>query len=362
VVAPFKLAFFLKMIEHFSANIETSILVPSYPRTRTTRTQRAAFKDATGVFFGDGRARMAIRQFKPDVFYSDNPLYGCQLKLSEHLGNPSIPTIIHLRGDLWREFFGWVRRSPIKSRLLGSPVHFSSLLGISLADKVAPICRWLQREVRRHLPSKPTEVVYQGVDPSDFFPSPGLRLAHPAVAIIQNHTVFEKTLGLLKFARVVEGLPDVHFYITTGEDVRQTYFPSVEANFSRLKNAHFLRGISHPEGVRRLLTSSDVYALPSELDCCPTTILEASLMKKPVLASRVGGIPEIISEGRTGWSLLNDRPGEWIERITTLTADTKLSRRLGAEGRKWVASNFGWEKITRQVERLITQAAEGRLQ
>jgi len=80
----------------------------------------------------------------------------------------------------------------------------------------------------------------------------------------------------------------------------------VREALSEFKNVHFISGIRHPDDVRRLLSNSDLYALPSCLDCCPTTILEASLMEKPALASGIGGIPEIIRDGYTGWSIGND--------------------------------------------------------
>ena len=82
--------------------------------------------------------------------------------------------------------------------------------------------------------------MYQGVDPSEFFPEPGFEVKHPAAAIIQNHTVYEKTLGLLKFRSVIEKSPDVNFYITTGENIRQSYFPLVKNSLGHCKNVHFV--------------------------------------------------------------------------------------------------------------------------
>jgi glycosyltransferase involved in cell wall biosynthesis len=82
-------------------------------------------------------------------------------------------------------------------------------------------------------------------------------------------------------------------------------------------------------------------------------VLEASLMKKPVIASKVGGVPEIVSEGVTGWTIANDRVDEWSEKILLAVNDTRLNHQLGNNGRKWVAKYFGWKSIARQVEDLI---------
>jgi glycosyltransferase involved in cell wall biosynthesis len=357
VVASVKRVFSLKMLQHFSEGVESEVLSPSYPRTRAS-SRPSTLGNIFESILGDSETRKALAKFNPDVLYTDSPLYASHLKLSQFARQRKIPIIVHLRGDIWREFFEWGKRSSIKSKLLGFPLHASSLLGVALADRVTPICRWLQSEVNRHLPSKPTDVVYHGVDPTEFFPTPGIELKHPAVAIIQNHTVYEKTFGLLNFGTVISKLPEVNFYVSSGQDIRQSYFPLVEQSLGQFKNVHFLSGIGHPEGVRRLLASSDLYVLASNLDCCPVTVLEASLMRKPVLGSRVGGVPEIISDGLTGWSIDNQNIDEWVHRIQSLVEDAKLAERLGTQGRKWVSENFGWATIAPQVERLIIDETE----
>jgi phosphatidylinositol alpha-1,6-mannosyltransferase len=76
-------------------------------------------------------------------------------------------------------------------------------------------------------------------------------------------------------------------------------------------------------------------------------------MRRPVVASRVGGIPETIQEGITGWTVDNGDEGAWIQRITSLVEDPSLCRRVGDNGRKWVEDNFSWTTIAKQVEQLI---------
>ena len=78
-------------------------------------------------------------------------------------------------------------------------------------------------------------------------------------------------------------------------------------------------------------------------------------MKKPVLGSRIGGIPEIIRDGYTGWSIQNDDVERWVSKISLLTDDATLSRKLGLQGRSWVSDNFGWPTIAAQVERMLKE-------
>jgi glycosyltransferase involved in cell wall biosynthesis len=227
-----------------------------------------------------------------------------------------------------------------------------------LAQRVLPVCKWLQHVAKHYLPRKDTEVVYMGVDPDEFHQQRGMHLEKPAVAIIQNHTVLPKAQGLMNFKQVIDRLPSVNFYIAEGQLISQQYLTQVKSKFATSSNVHFVRGIQTPERVRMMLTCADCYVLASGLDCCPTTVLEASLLEKPVLASRVGGVPEIIVDGYTGWSIDNRNIDEWVNKIQALLKDEELRRRLGRQGRRWVSEKFGWATIAPQVEHLITHEAE----
>jgi glycosyltransferase involved in cell wall biosynthesis len=215
--------------------------------------------------------------------------------------------------------------------------------------------------VKAHLPTKPTEVVYQGVDPSEYsgrYDDIGLK--RPAVVVIQNHAILPKVEGLLSFRRVIQKLPAVNFYIAEGEDFGQSYLPLIKESFSRCNNVHFVKGINNPTAVRNMLGSADAYVLASGLDCCPTTILEASLMRRAVIASRVGGIPEIVLQNETGWTIGNESINEWVSKLSMILEDAKLRKRIGERGREWVTEKFGWRTIGTQVEHLLTREAATR--
>ena len=106
-----------------------------------------------------------------------------------------------------------------------------------------------------------------------------------------------------------------------------------------------------------MLTAADCYVLASGLDCCPTTVLEASLLRKPIIASRIGGVPEIVVEGQSGWTIDNDRTDDWVNKISRVTTDAKLNRGLGNYGNRWVSERFDWKTISKQVESLLHKEA-----
>jgi len=77
----------------------------------------------------------------------------------------------------------------------------------------------------------------------------------------------------------------------------------------------------------------------------PLTLLEAQLMEKPVVATNVGGVSELMKDGETGFLVEKGNHQQLIDKITILLEDTKKAKEMGKAGRKFVADNFSWEII-----------------
>jgi glycosyltransferase involved in cell wall biosynthesis len=344
------------MIRDFSPRITSELVTLSYKPSNHPVKSRAVDRILPRTTGGLGLAE-TLSAFEPDIVYSDSPQYAGQFRISSLLRKKRIPLILHLRADWWQEYRDEFDSATWRKRLLSIPNLTLKSTGTLLASKITPICKWLERIVRQHTLIKRTEVVYQGVDPTFYFPESGLEFQRPAVAIIQNHTVYRKVAGLLDFYEVMARVPDVQFYIAEGEAVDQTFLPQIKRRFQSLPNVHFLPGINSIQAVRQMLTASDCYVLASGLDCCPTTILEASLMNRPVIASRIGGVPEIVLENQSGWTIENDDVDSWVEKIRATVSDRRLSESLGRRGREWVSEKFSWTTIAKQVESILTSEA-----
>ena len=347
-----------RMAREFSSRITYDIVTLTYPNqvnSHASFTQKMADRLLPRTTNGRSLSE-AISSFEPDLIYSDSPFYAGQYHLASFLRRKK-PMILHLRGNWWQEYWDWVRSTSWKKRAVSIQHPYLQTIGTQLAAKITPICKWLEDVIQHHTLNKRTEVVYQGIDPTQFYPQEGLEFQRPAIAIIQNHTVYRKVAGLLNLRDVMARLPDIHFYIADGEAVNQSFLPLVKERFLGLPNAHFVSGITTTERVRQMLTASDCYVLASGLDCCPTTVLEASLMRKPVIASRIGGVPEIILENETGWTIENDDVEDWVNKIKLAVTDSGLNRGLGDKGRRWVEEKFGWTTVARQVENILIAEA-----
>ena len=351
-----------RMAAEFSPRIEYEIVSTRYPAPHAEWDRMTFREKLDEKLLGGSSIRNVVDKFVPDLVYSDSPQYATQFKLLSLLSRKRVPLVLHLRGDVWREHWAAFASASTARRILSIQQHSYDWTSVALSTTVTPICRWLQTVITHHIPRKRCEVVYQGIDPKQFDPEvqkqPTFEVQKPAIAILQNHSVFPKVQGLINFRKAVEKLPRVHFYIAEGEAWAQSFLSVVKEHYARVSNVHFVKGITSADEVSRMITACDCYVLASGLDCCPTTVLEASLLQKPVLASRVGGVPEIIEDGVTGWSVDNEDINSWVSRIETILQDPRLSRRLGSQGRQWVSEKFGWETIAPQVERLIIREAE----
>jgi glycosyltransferase involved in cell wall biosynthesis len=109
-----------------------------------------------------------------------------------------------------------------------------------------------------------------------------------------------------------------------------------------------------------LLDRAAVVAVPSREEGFGLTALEASLRARPVVATRVGGLPEVVEDGVTGTLVAVDSPGELASAIGTLIGDRDRAARLGRAGRDRAQRLFSEDRHLREhaelYDRLIAPA------
>lgn len=105
---------------------------------------------------------------------------------------------------------------------------------------------------------------------------------------------------------------------------------------------------------QRLLEEIDLMVLPSHTEGLPNAALEALLMEVPVLATRVGGTPEVITDGETGRLVSAHSPEELAAGILEFLADPESWKRMANRGRDAVKANFDFQARTRRLESIYT--------
>ena len=178
-----------------------------------------------------------------------------------------------------------------------------------------------------------------------------MKLKHPCVGLLQGAVIWGKTQEILTLKTVIEKNPNITFYWAGDGPYRE----KIHTILKKYDNFKWLGALEYPNQVRNFLQEIDIYGLSSGIDMAPLTLLEAQLMKKPVIATNVGGIPELMQDKKSGFLLSKGDHEGWDEKINYILNDQDESKRLGLEGNKFVKENFSWEKITKNFLEVISK-------
>ena len=118
-----------------------------------------------------------------------------------------------------------------------------------------------------------------------------------------------------------------------------------------LENKVFLLG--HLENARQYLPAFDIFLLPSVKEGFPWVVLEAMSAKLPMIATKVGAVPEIIEDGKNGLLVSPAQPGQIAEKIKELLANDYLKKEVGLQGHQTVLFKFSAEKMTKEIEAIL---------
>ncbi len=102
-------------------------------------------------------------------------------------------------------------------------------------------------------------------------------------------------------------------------------------------------------------SACDVFVLPSEYEAFGLVLLEAMACEKPCIATRVGGVPEVVEEGKSGLLVEYGKPDQLADAIIELLGDEKRRVEMGRAGRARVERNFTWQKIVDQLEEVYRE-------
>ena len=83
------------------------------------------------------------------------------------------------------------------------------------------------------------------------------------------------------------------------------------------------------------------------------SLKEAQLMKRPVIATNVGGNPEMMKDAITGFLVEKGNHKQLIEKIKLLLTDEKLAEQMGNEGRKFVEETYSWEVAAKKYIQIL---------
>jgi phenylacetate-CoA ligase len=152
------------------------------------------------------------------------------------------------------------------------------------------------------------------------------------------------------FARLHAARPDAHLTLIGDGPLRG----ELEAQRARLGLESALTLAGHREDVAALLPAFDVFALSSRTEGMSLTLLEAAAAALPIVATRVGGNPEVVADGETGILVPPGDPGRLSEALQAM-AERQDRAAMGARGRARVAERHGMDRMAAAYDALYAE-------
>jgi len=248
---------------------------------------------------------------------------------------------------------------------------FCEQTAIEGADAVIAVSRGVRDDVMNCYPAVNPDrihVIHNGIDPEIYRPQPspetlarfGIDPSQPFV-LFNGRITRQKGLTLLLAAALKL---DPHFQLVIVASSPDT--PEIAAEVAALAgrvsaergNLIWIDHFIAREDLIHLHSHAAVFVCPSIYEPFGLVILEAMACETPVVASRVGGIPEIVVEGETGYLVdfdpadLDGFTSALADRIEKLLKDPTLAARMGKVGRERVVRHFGWPAIASKTVQL----------
>jgi len=183
----------------------------------------------------------------------------------------------------------------------------------------------------------------------------GIPAGVPVVSMVAVFRAMKRHDVLLQAAvRLVREHPGIRFLLVGEGPGRAGIEQAIRS--SGLAGACLLTG--HREDVPDLLAASDIVVLTSDLEGVPQSLSQAMAMARPVVAAAVGGIPELVIDGRTGLIAEAGNADSFARQMSRLVGDPALRATLGAAAREHVLEGYTDDIMARRTEEFYWRLLE----
>ena len=257
---------------------------------------------------------------------------------------------------------------PWKAEQLGGGYALSSWCertAIEAAAAVVAVSDGMRGDVLAAYPAVSPErvrVIRNGIDTREYAPDPGTDvLAKYGVDPDRPYVIFvgrvTRQKGLPVLLRAAAGLdPGAQLVLCAGQADTPELAAEVDELVGALTAARsgviLISGMLAKREVIQLLSHARVFACPSVYEPLGIVNLEAMACGAAVVASRVGGIPEVVVDGETGLLVPPGDPEALAETMNVLVRDPDLAAEMGRRGRARAAAEFDWAAIAVQTAEL----------
>lgn len=302
-----------------------------------------------------------IRRERPDILHTHTAKAGTVGRVAAMLaGRHAPPIVVHtFHGHVLRGYFGPLRSRVFRllERWLAS--HTTMLIAVSpqvrddlVALGVAPPERFVVIRLGIELGERVTGEQDGRVESRRYL---GIEQGRFAVGWIGRMTAVKRTDDVLvAFKRLrEEGVDAVLCMVGDGPDR-----PHLEKRAHELGIVRDTLFLGYQEDVAPFYAAFDALVLPSSNEGTPVSAIEALAAGRPVVATRVGGVPDVVVEAEDGFLVEPGATGDIADRLAQLARDPELRERMGRAGRERVLSRYAVNRLVDDVDRLYRALLE----
>lgn len=300
------------------------------------------------IIFAQMKLIRVVRKQRPSVVHAFLPLTTFMGALAGRM--TKVPLVITSRRALGKHQERHILLRPF------------DLLANRLSHRVTVNSRavWEDTVNRDHIDPKKLVLIHNGVDFIPFDSAKpfrkevrkklGIRSREKVIIIVSNLIPYKGHSDLLEAAQeVLRHIPQTVFLLV-GED--RGIGRDLKKMAIELSIADRVRFLGLRNDIPQLMAASDLSVLPSHEEGFSNVILESMAAGLPIVATNVGGNPEAIEDGVTGWLVPPCNPVTMAEKIIDLLNDPQRAKSWGNQGRKRVRETFTIERMVEEHVKL----------
>ncbi|HOD36076.1 MAG TPA: glycosyltransferase family 4 protein [Syntrophales bacterium] len=236
-------------------------------------------------------------------------------------------------------------------------------------DKITAVSRSLAEQIYDlAAPRSTIDVVYNGIDFAKFRPMANqsdlrVKLGLPATGVgLCMISRLMKTKGiyeLLNAFKAVASADDTVWLAVVGEGPLRSMMIDW-LNHHQLQTRVILAGFRSHDEIPYWINASDIFVFPSYNEGLPNVILEAMACGRPIIATEVGGIPEVVTHGTNAILIPPRTVDPIINAMQKLVFSPQLRQSMGLNGLHHIRSNFSWEKSADSLIGVYREAISAR--
>ncbi len=276
------------------------------------------------------KIKETIRKFKPDILHSH---YASSFGLLGALTSFH-PFII----SVWGSDISTFPSSSFKKALL----KFT----LSKPDKLLSTSKAMREETRKFT-DKSIELTPFGIDVDKFYPKKVKKIFDENDLVIGTIKTLKAYYGIEYLIRAFHLLKNKYHslplkLLIVGEGEQKEYLMDLSRSLG-IENDTLFTGYISPDKVSDYHNMLDIYVAASTRESFGVAVLEASACGKPVVVANVGGLPEVVDHGETGYIVEKQNPEMLAEAIEKLVVNKQLRISFGEKGRNKVLKEYDWK-------------------